>query len=436
VSVLNLPSLTDIINRIRADVRSLLSTLDPTIFGSFIRGITDSNAGRHYDNVQLIAQLEKELFPQTAEGEALERWGGYERLSRFPASASSGNATATGVASTLIPALTSFRSADGELYTTVSDATIADLVTSITSLTRSGTTVTAITASAHNLASNLSVTIAGAVESDYNGTFTITVISETSFTYEITGTPSSPATGTITVTCTCVTLDLESNETAANTNLDNGAELTLTSPIAGVDAIAYVQFAGIKGGADEESDEDYLVRVLQSRGNPVANFNPAAIEKEARTIQGVTRVKVKRITPEIGAVTILFVRDDDDNIIPDAAEVAEVRAVLLVILPAQSDEADLVVTAPTPVTTDYNFSSIVPDTVTMRHAIEDNLADFYRNEVDFETDITEDKYRSAIINTIDPETGDSLISFVLSSPTGDIPVTTDSIGVLGSVIFP
>ena len=431
----NFPSLTDIINRIRADVTAFISALDPTIFGSFIRGITDSNAGRHFDNVQLISQLEKEVFPQTAEGEPLERWAGYEVITRFPASAANGSATATGVAGTLIAALTSFRAETGTLYTTISDTTIADLVTSITSLTRSGSTVTAVTSSNHNLASNLSVVIAGANESDYNGTFTITVLSETSFSYEITGTPTTPATGTITVTCTCATLSLESNDVGSDTNLDSGAQLTLTSPIAGVEAVAFVQFAGIKGGADEESDEALLVRVEQSRGNPVANFNPAAIEKEARSIQGVTRVKVKRITPEIGAVTILFVRDDDDNIIPDAAEVTEVEDAILEILPAQSAEADVFVLAPTPVSTDYTFASITPNTITMRQAIEDNLSDFYRNEVDFETDIVEDKYRSAIIGTIDPETGDSLTAFTLSNPTGDIPVATNSIGILGSVIF-
>ena len=71
----------------------------------------------------------------------------------------------------------------------------------------------------------------------------------------------------------------------------------------------------------------------------------------------------------------------------------------------------------------------------MRTAIEENLKAFYQDEVTFETNITEDKYRSAIINTIDPETGDSLDSFTLSSPSGDIVVATDEIGVLGSVIF-
>ena len=71
---------------------------------------------------------------------------------------------------------------------------------SITSLTRSGTTVTATTSVANTLAQGNTVIIAGAVETEYNGTFTnIQWVSDTQFTYEIVGTPTTPATGTITM---------------------------------------------------------------------------------------------------------------------------------------------------------------------------------------------------------------------------------------------
>ena len=431
-----LRSLSEIINNIRADVSKLLPTLDPTIFGNWGRAFTDSNAGRHFDNQQLVAQLEKELFPQTAEGEALERWAQYEGIDRFSATGSSGVLTATGLIGNTIPILTQLRAETGNLYTTLADATITSLVTSISSLTKVGSTVTAVTSSAHGLASNIEATIAGAVETDYNGTFTITVLDDTTFTYEITGSPTTPATGTITVTCLCATVNVESNGTGTEQNLDSGALLTLTTPISGVDAQAYAQITGVVGAQDEESDADLLIRILQSRTNPVANFNPTAIEKAARSIQGVTRVLVKRITPAIGQVTVLFVRDNDDNLIPSASEVAEVEAAILELLPATSAEADVFVLAPTPVSTDYIFTAISPDTPTMRTAITANLQAFYADEVTFETDITEDKYRSAIIDTIDPDTGDILQSFTLSAPAGDITVTTNEIGTLGDIIYP
>jgi len=69
----------------------------------------------------------------------------------------------------------------------------------VSSLTRSGTTVTATTDGKHGLVSGMNVVIAGADQADYNGTYEITVTSDTEFTYEIVGTPATPATGVLTV---------------------------------------------------------------------------------------------------------------------------------------------------------------------------------------------------------------------------------------------
>ena len=432
--MLNLPSFKDIINRVRSDISNLLPNVDPTIFGSFVRAFSDSTAGRHFDNVLLLEQLEQQLFPQTAAGIDLERWAGYEGLSRFVATEASGNLTATGTTSSVIPNGTEFRAESGSLYTSTSAGTIS--ATSIsTTLARSGTTVTATTASDHSFASNTDVTISGANEAEYNGSYTITVTDTDKFQYEITGTPTTPATGTILATCNCATIPVTSNDNGTAQNLSSGAILTLTTPITGVDVTGYVQFLGIIGGQDIETDDALRIRVLQSRESPVTNFNSGAIEKIALSIQGVTRVKIKRITPIIGAVTVLFVRDNDTNIIPDSSEVADVRNKILEDLPATSDETDVIVTAPTPVSTDFTFSAISPNTVTMKTAIENNLIAFYEDEVDFETDIVEDKYRAAIIGTIDPDTGDTLASFTLTNPTADITVGTDSIGTLGDITF-
>jgi len=70
---------------------------------------------------------------------------------------------------------------------------------SVTSITRSGTTATVTTATDHGYATGVSVKVAGAVETAYNGVFVITVTGDTTFTYTVSGSPSTPATGTITV---------------------------------------------------------------------------------------------------------------------------------------------------------------------------------------------------------------------------------------------
>ena len=433
---IDLPDYDTIVKRIRADVRAILATLDPTIFASFIRAITDSNAGRHYDNTLSIQQLEKELFPTAAASRAsLEIWAAYEGITPFPETQAEGIAVFVGLLGSTIAEGEEFRSEDGNLYTADETVSITNNVVNITSLTRSGSTVTATTASAHNLATGLSPTIAGANETEYNGTFQITVLSSTVFTYEISGTPTTPATGTITATILSAPVPLISTGFGAVQNLDSGAVLTQTGSISGVESQGFVGANGIIGGQDEESNVSLLRRIIQSRANPVANFNIAAITKAAFSVQGVTRVLVKRITPAIGQVTVLFVRDDDDNLIPSSSEIAEVLAAIILLLPAQSDESDVFVLAPTPVETDYSFSSIDPATSTMQSAIDANIKAFYQDEVDFETNITEDKYRSAIIDTIDPETGDKLISFTLGSPSGDIPVGTNEIGTPGEILF-
>ena len=69
----------------------------------------------------------------------------------------------------------------------------------VTSMTRSGTTVTVNTDLEHEYRLGDIITIAGAVETDYNGTHTITnIVDDDTYEFEIATTPTSPATGTIT----------------------------------------------------------------------------------------------------------------------------------------------------------------------------------------------------------------------------------------------
>ena len=71
----------------------------------------------------------------------------------------------------------------------------------ISTITKSGTTATLTTASAHGLVTNNQVTITGATSSEYNGNFRVTVTGATTFTYTMASTPAANATvvGTYTV---------------------------------------------------------------------------------------------------------------------------------------------------------------------------------------------------------------------------------------------
>jgi len=614
---LDTPTYQQIIDRIRADVKSILPDLDPTIFESLISGITDSNAGRHYDNVLSILQLVKELFPDTAIRENLERWAAYEGIVPFPALQAAGNAVFTGAIGTTILINREFNSGLNYTYIAQQTVEIAEKIITLSSLTNDGLTAIALANEDFPFATNTEVTIENAGVAEYNGSFPIVMLSARKFQYTLPSLPSGPATGgtyenlllwsealdnavwikgtdvtitpdniaapdgsltadrvniassgfrnirqiaaistansfialsrfvkkgtidnvrlaigntslsnqfyaqfdltngvagpivyigaasdaissiepygddwyrciiigkanggdtdirfelsaaiagnyyswgaqgeesetahtyakteatTVTVTdinskANAAVVPVNSDLTGADKNLDSGATLTFASQLSGADLDGFVDLDGITGGRDLETTESLYRRTVQSRSNPVANFNEAAITKQMLLVEGVTRTLVKRITPAIGQVTSLFVRDDDDDIIPSAAEVTDVNDSILEILPAQSDPSDVITKAPTPVTTNYDFASITPNTATMKAAIEENLIAFYEDEVTFETTITEKKYNSAIVDTIDAETGDRLTDFTLNSPSGDIVVTTDEIGILGTVTF-
>jgi len=68
----------------------------------------------------------------------------------------------------------------------------------VSSITRSGTTATVTTATPHGLSTGDSATIGGAAQADYNIDAVVTVLTATTFTYDVANSPATPATGTIT----------------------------------------------------------------------------------------------------------------------------------------------------------------------------------------------------------------------------------------------
>jgi len=84
-----------------------------------------------------------------------------------------------------------------ELPTAGDAATTVLAYVVIATLTSVGTTALATALYKHGLTTGDSVIIDGATETEYNGTYTITVISAQAFTYTFAGSGTSPATGTI-----------------------------------------------------------------------------------------------------------------------------------------------------------------------------------------------------------------------------------------------
>lgn len=434
---LNLPaSANEVVSRAKTDVQRELPASNPFLPNSWLSALITGFSFRIYDFYLQLKEAIKQTFFDTSTGESLERQASWFGIVRLAATQSIGNIVATGTAATIIPINTLYQTSDGIEFKATGGVTISAQSISVASITRSGTTATVTTGAAHNLASNVEVTISGAVETDYNITTAIQVVSSTVFTYTAANSPTTPATGTILAAFTSALVAVQSVDFGSDTNLLLDSELSLQSPVSGVDDDANVDSGELAGGTDQELDDALRLRFLERPQNPVAMFNVAAITAKAKEINGVTRVFVQEVTPNAGQVTVYFTRDNDLTIIPTAPEVAAVKTHILTIKPATTSDSDVIVSAPSAVATAFTFGSITPNTTTMKTAVEANLAQFFLEETFVGVDVQQVAFQSAIFNTIDDSTGESLTAFALTSPSADITIASGEIGTLGTVTIP
>lgn len=431
----------EVYNRMLADVQSQLPTSNPYFIVSYLNALIAAMAGRIFEvDTQIELDL-KQSFPDTATGEFLERWGSYRSVNLNSATASIGDITITGVNGATIPAFSLLTDESNIQYETQAEETISTQSLNVASLVRSGDTAILTTTSNHNLATNVVVTIQGADQVEYNVTTSIIVTSLNEFTYQLAGTPVTPATGSITVNLSYTSAAIKSTTTGSDTNATGGQKLSFVTQINDVDQATYVQFDGLTGGEDIETTASYRKRVLFSWQNPNTPFNAPNIIIQAENVSGVTRVWVfgnvgqPYNQNQVGQATVFFVRDNDSNIIPSSEDVQNVRDEILKILAVPTSPDYLFVLAPTPVVVDFVFSSLDPDTSTMQQAIIDNLEAAFKESTDVGQNVPQNVYECAIFNTVDPNTGDTVKSFYLLNPFGDITVNFGELAVLGNVTF-
>ena len=282
----------DLAEGARAELRRQKPDADPTLFGSwslaFLNGVSANAAAL----VRTLRDLERQLFPTTAEGEFLDRWGEYEGLERNPVSSSSGTVNVPGVNGTTLFSGTAFTGSNGVQYTTTSAGQVEVRAQAVQTLARIGNTVTATFAASHDLATGQSVTVTGADQAEYNGTFQIVVTATDQFQYTITTTPVTPATGTISASSTFAIVPVQSVTGGQSTNLSGGAVLNIDTAVVGIDGTALVNFNGVAGGADIETDELYRARILLSRSIQEGVFTADQVKLAALGVAGNTRAFV------------------------------------------------------------------------------------------------------------------------------------------------
>jgi len=443
----------EITNRMKNDVRAELGpNSNPFLRNSALGSLIFGMAGRIFDFFSQLKFLLLNLFPDTATGSFLERWGSYVKIGRLPASIAEGKITIGGVfqlPAPIIPDGTVFQSTTQEQYISIGTSVVAELEIIIIELTQSGGIATAKTSGTHPFAAGINpVTISGAIETDYNGTdITITgVPALDEFTYNIAGNPPSPATTATSIEAkfSGAQVTLESEIFGEAANLGNGETVALGTPLAGVENSGFVQFEGISGGADVEDDASFRARILDRYQNPVSFFNVAQIEQKVKTLDGVTRVFVQEITPTAGDITVFFVEDNQDGtIIPSLTDRQRAKEKIFEIKPANVDggslsdpaDGDIKLPALAPKIINFVFIALDPDdSPSLKDAIKNNLDAFFRGENNVNENISQSEYECTINDSFD-NAGKKVKSFTLSSPTGDIVVGVGEIAVLGSVSF-
>lgn len=413
--------------------------VDPTIRNSFLRGLIQSLALGIYENNK---NIQKGITESFLGGDSWrEFWASKIGVNSQDATTSNGNIVLTGTAGTLISADTLITNANSIQYSTNENVTIASQTINIASITRAGTQVTVETVDNHNLANNVVISILGANETAYNVLSQIIAVTGLkTFTFDITSTPSTPATGTLTLNFTNAVANVTSTTLGANTNIGSIIELTLVNAIAGVNPAVFTTFDGISGGLDVESDlsvENRVAEKFQSYfAAPFTSVGIPIFLKDA--VAGITRVWVKDVYPKAGNVTIYFVRDNDVNILPNSTQIDDAKNAIIngtdklkKIKPSNTEDSDVIVLAPTPVTVNFIFTSVTPNTDEMKQAIKDNLIDFFKNNTDFETSITRDELFNIILQTTDDNGNAPKVAIGLT----DVIVGFGQIPILGTIEF-
>lgn len=435
-------------DRMKNDVRAELGqNSNPFLRNSALGSLIFGMAGRIFDFFSQLKFLLLNMFPDTATGDFLVRWGSYVKIGKLAASNAAGTISIAGELQFpnphFVPEGTPFQSSTQAQYISTAQSVVIQQIIPIQQLNRSGQEVTAKTNGAHPFAPGIIVDILGAIEGDYNGSFTIIRVPfADEFVYNITTAPPTPATGVIEARSILAQVPLESIDFGTSANLAAGESLALITPVVGVDNAGTVQFDGIVGGEDVESDELFRSRILDRYQNPVSFYNVAQITQKVKTLAGVTRVIVQEITPEPGDITVFFLKDNDDNIIPNESERVLAKKKIFEIKPAHVDGGDpeippsgsIILPPLGTLLITFAFTALDPNNASMQQAIINNLRQLFRGGNNIGEDMPAFVYECVIADSFD-NTGQKIKSFTLNQPQGIISVGQDTIAILDKVTF-
>lgn len=120
------PTLSELIANAEADIESRLPGTDAKLRRSNLNVLARVVAGGQHGLHGYLSWMAGQVLPDTAESEILDRHASmWLSAPRIPAAYAAGQATATGINGTVIPAATILKRADGVEYETIAEATVA-----------------------------------------------------------------------------------------------------------------------------------------------------------------------------------------------------------------------------------------------------------------------------------------------------------------------
>lgn len=239
----------------------------------------------------------------------------------------------------------------------------------------------------------------------------------------------------VTIAAGVYTVEITAIDSGAGGNIDDGQTVSLSSPFAGVDSQAVVD-STVTEGENEETDENLRIRLVNRIQAPPAGGTATDFISFALSVAGITRAWVFPGHLGEGTVGVSFVEDDQINIIPSPAKVAEVQAVLDLEGPISADK---IAFAPAAKTVDLTIN-LKPNTSVVRDAVTLELKDLFAREAQ-----VAGAYKgvglthSGILNLSKLNEAISVANgeedHGLELPTADIIPVVGEIAVLGTITF-
>lgn len=118
------PTLPQLIERNITDIESRLPGTDARLRRSNLNVLARMMAGSVHGLYGALEYLSRQVFPDTADAEHLDRWASIWGITRKVAVAASGPVTLTGVAGSIVPAATVLARSDGAEFTVDADTTL------------------------------------------------------------------------------------------------------------------------------------------------------------------------------------------------------------------------------------------------------------------------------------------------------------------------